>query len=529
MATYTIQASTLVSRNNASPGSPWATVTDANFLAYLKDMTDTTYVTFNGPGGNPSIPNNDTVLWTLAAPSIASGEFVARVSGWMRHRYGAMDAAKVQTGLQPYRATDAQPTSFQITTGAGISSTWVYKEPGYQSVAWTPTECATLKLAWYIKDSSSYNPKMQISEVGAKIYTLAPGTSTPSNVTQTTNSYPSIPVAIAATIDWEATTTEAQRLRVVTTEVMIRSGGTDPITGTLIGTATLDKLFSSTGTQNVTVTFDTAVANGTYKMYARSIRHRENETSIASDQYGAWSSAATLTMNVPLPNTPTASTTVEQANGRIKIAVTPVATSGYTSPVVDVQRSDDNGTTWVSVRDGIGVAAAFGTATNVYDYFPAKNQTVYYRARVRAAYTGGAYNPSAWTSSMSAIIYATAWTLKSPDNPALNILDLRVVGTPDEELSEDVGVFRPLNARYPTVVSGELSGWDGSIEVVCITNAEWIALKALIELQQPLVLESLFGWVKYIRIIGGAKVKSSGSATTPVRNVTLTYVDLGSV
>lgn len=523
MPTYTIQPTTLISRT----ASPWATVTDANFLAYLKDMTDTTYVTFNGPQGSPSIPKTDTVLWSLAAPTIASGEFVARVSGWMRTRYGAMDAANVQTGLQPYRATDSQPTTFQMATGSGISSTWVYKEPGYASVGWTPADCATLSLAWYIKDSGTFNPKMQISEVGAKIYTLAPGTSTPSNVTQTTSSYPVIPVAIAATIDWEATTTEAQGLRVVTTEVRIESGGAGPGLGTLVASQTYDKLFTTTGTQNVSVTFDAAVANGTYKVYARSIRHREFETSIAADQYGAWSSAATLTMNVPLPNTPTVSVTAQQADSRIKISVTPVATTSYTNPVVDVQRSDDNGVNWKSVRGGTGISATFGTAKDIYDYFPAKNQTVYYRARVRAAYTGGAYNPSAWSSSASAIIYATSWTLKSPDNPALNVLDLRVVNDPEEQLTEDVGVFRPLNGRYPTVVSGELGGWDGAVEVVCISNSEWLALKALLELQEPLVLESLFGWVKYIRVIGGAKVKNGGSSTQPVRNVTFSYVELG--
>lgn len=524
MPTYTIQPTTLVSRfQPPGTGSPWGSVTDANFLAYLSDMTDTTKVTFSQWG--PSVPTTDTVIWTLGNPSIASGEFVARVSGWLRHRYGGMTSNCV-TGLSPYRTTDAQPVSFALTMGAGSSSTWVYKEPGYASVSWTPAECAALNLAWYIKDTSGFTPRMEISEVGAKIYTLAPGTSTPSNVTETGNSYPTIPVAIAATVDWEVNTTEAQGLRTVTTEVRIESGGSGVGTGTLIATQTYDKVFTATGTQNVNVVFSAAISNGTYKVYARSIRHREGETSIAADQYGVWSSAATLTMNVPLPNTPTASVTVQQTESRIKISVTPVATTNYSSPVVDVQRSDDGGTTWKSVYGGIGITANFGSAKDVFDNFPTRNTTVQYRARVRATYTGGAVNPSAWTSTMSAIIYATAWALKSLNAPLLSVLDLRVIGEPDETMSEDVGVFRPLSARYPTVVSGELSGWDGSLEIVCITNAEWTALRNLLESQEPLVLESLFGPVKTIRVVGGAKVKTSGSSTQPVRNVTFSYVEL---
>lgn len=523
MATYTIQAASLVSRfQPPSSGSPWGTVTDANFLAYVKDNTDTTYVTFNT--GGPT-PKTDTAVFTLAAPTIASGEFVCRVSGWLRLRYGAVGTAK--TGLMPYRpAIDNQPASFQTTYGTGTSSTWVSREPAYETVSWSVADCAALNLAWYCSDTSTFNPKMQISEVAGKIYTIAHGTSTPSNTTMTTNSFPTIPVAIAATIDWEATTTDAQGLRTVTTEVRIESGGTGAGTGTLIATQTYDKIFTGTGTQNVNVAFSTPIANGTYKVYARSIRHREGETSIASDQYGAWSSAATLTMNVPLPNTPTASLTVEPNDGRIKISVTPVLTSNYISPKVDVERSDDGGNTWKAVYGGTGLAATFGVAKDVYDNFPAKNQVVYYRARVRATYTGGAVNPSAWTSSVSGTLYATAWMLKYPDDASKNILDLRVVGEPDEAMSEDVGVFRPLSARYPSVVSGELSGWDGSLEVVCISNAEWQALKTLLEIQKPLVLESLFGWVKTIRIIGGAKVKASGSSTNPKRNVTFSYVEL---
>jgi hypothetical protein len=135
-------------------------------------------------------------------------------------------------------------------------------------------------------------------------------------------------------------------------------------------------------------------------------------------------------------------------------------------------------------------------------------------------------NTSAWSSTASSTITAADWNLKCPENSTINVIGINVTGEPSETITEDMGVFRALDRQYPVVVSGQLSGWDGDLTINTTTSADWTATRTLIEAQKVLLLESPFGWSKYIRIINGASAAMMGTNTQPRRVITLQYVQV---
>lgn len=509
MSTYTIRPTSVITNAGGTNPSTQATV-----LTNLGDNSDVTTVNNTG---------TKSISWVfgLGNPSVPATEFVVRVGMSLRWKGNA--AGKYTIGGQIYRATDAKPAGVAALY-PNNSGAFTTTQVGYMSCSWTRTEVSTLRFLWYDGRSSSSWAQTDHADIFGSVYTLALASATPSPTTMTTSVYPVIPVTTTATIDWEASSYDWQNLRKVTTEVRIESGGTGVGTGTLVSTGSQDTMFTATGSVALNVTMPDALANGSYNVYARAIRYRESGT-VQSDQYGAWSTAATLTMSTPVPDTPTLSVSADQDADRVQINVTPVATSGYAGPYVFVQRSDDFGITWKSVRGASGIQGTFGTASTFYDYEAPRGLAVQYRAQVQATYSSF-INASAWSAAQSTVITADTWNLKSLSNPALNMIDLRVIGRPTEQVQEDLGVFRPLGRRYPVVVAGSLTGWDGELKVTCYGESEWESVKALAESQSILLLESLFGWSKYVRIISGAKSELAGTPTAPQRDLGLAYVEV---
>lgn len=673
MANYIIRPTSYVSGNYTTTNAASNAIVTTN----LGDNSDATSVIHN----SSTATNWDFGLATAAVPS---DEFIAKVGGWLRISGGAFNGnAYTYVGTRVYRIADGVPSS--VPTIAGGTGSPTSYETGQQNVEWPLTDLGNLRIRWYDGRTSS-SVTATTYDVWGQLYTIKKATSTPTATTMTTSTTAVIPVAVTATIGFEISAADYTKLRTATTEIRIESGGSGAGTGTLLATTSFDTIFTATGTITTNVSIPTPLANGTYNIYTRSVRYRDSQVTPLAEQYSSWSSAATLTMNVPAPTAPTATATADQTLDRVLIDAAPQLTSGYTTPItIDVQRSIDGGTTWTAIRGGTnaalnrtnlvpnpnfetnttgwtgnanttlarstaqfqaGIASAsltaiaagnvnistptgtagipvtagkpysftfymraaaitgftaqidwytaagafisssstssgpisgsqwvrVGTAnqtapataayatliaqmgsvaissvnyidslqfeqatssTNysdyggltIYDYEMPRAVATTYRARANALYTAGSVtNTSAWTTTSSVTINAIDWNLKVPENSALNIIDAAIVGAPSEQLTETMGVFRALDRQYPIVVAGTLNGYDGQIEIVTTTNAEWTALKAVLECQKVLLLESPWGWSKYIRIVGGAEIINSGSATTPRRTITANYV-----
>ncbi len=503
-------SSTVVQGGSTSPSSAATVVTN------LSDQSDLTFVT------NTAVAVN---RWDfgLTAPTIPADEYVARIGSSIRWKGNA--SGNYRIGCTTYRSTDTRPTTGALSyIYPNNSGAFASTEIGTSYVNWSVTDAATLRFQWYDGRNNPTFSTTQHAEAFASIYTIKRATTTCST-TSSTVSKPTFSCSTVGTIDWEYTATGGYGpLCSIGTQVWLEQGGTVPGTGTFIMTKSDTQTWTATQTRNISITSDTVIPNGTYRLYVRTIRYR-NDGTTASDTIGAWSAGVTFTQNVPNPTAPTFTATADQTNDRVTLVATPITTSGYTLPTITIQRSEDSGTTWETVRGASGVAGAFGSASTFYDYESPRGFNVQYRAFVSATYTGGAINTSASSTVRTTNITADGWNLKCPQDPTLNDLNLTVVGEPTENITEDLGVFRPLSATYPIIVSGELTGWDGGLSVYCSSDAEWLSLKGLINAQKVLYLESPFGWAKYVRLIDGAKTRVLGTPTAPRRPVELVYVE----
>lgn len=524
MPTYTLRPSSFVTGGGSNA---WGGVTsNAQMASYLGDNSDTTFAT-----RGTTVIGTTRSYFGLTAPSIPSTEFICRASHFIRWKGGGADQspATENLGVLTYRASDTAPTTANTFSPDG-RTTITTTDVGYNIVSWSNTDAATLRSHLYDYRSAYGMLTLTVYDIGSTLYTLTKATATVSNQTVTTAAKPTIPVTMTVTQGWEASEPEVSNLKRVVTEIRIESGGTTVGTGTLVGYGYTDQYNATTGTVNVVS--QQAIANGTYKVYARSSRFREGQTvdaAIAATDQGTWSTGATLTMNNPLPTAPTTTATVVQSFDYVQISATPVATASFTAPIVDIERTDDGGTTWTAIRGGTGIAGTFGSATIVRDYEMPRGVAVQYRARVTATYTGGFTMTSTWTTPAAVTVTINAdWNLKvvTVANGVLNMYDAQVIDKPSEELTENLGVFRPLDRRTPIVVAGTLGGWDGDLQIITSTAAEWDKLKALLEAQTVIYLESAFGWSKYIRITSGARMTTSGTIGMPVRRVTVNYVEV---
>lgn len=517
MANYTVRPDNTKAVVLNGGGTTPSTATTVR--QYLGDNSDATFVTK---------ATDNVIQWAFAltAPSIPTDEFMCRIG--MSTRFKVAAGLPVTMGLNVYRSTDTVPTSYYYMKAA--TTTITTTEVAYLSVGWDRSDAANLRIAW--QDQSPIARTYTTYELLSTIYTIKNSTCVPAATTMTNNATPTVNVAVTNTIGFEASTSDVQGLRKISVEIRVESSSSSGAgTTAALATGTYDYNALASGTDTIAVTATSALPNGTYKVYARATRHREGETSVATEQIGAWSSAATLTMSTPLPGEPFQfSATLNTANDSVTLSAVALVTGSYVPPkYIDYERSDDGGTTWTAVRNGTGVTATGSTPVVVVDYEAPRGYAVYYRSRIRATYTGGFLNTGPWSSgTVTVTIAADKWNLKVPQSDPLNVYNLRVVVDPQEDITEDLGVFRPLDRRYPVVVAGKLGGWDGEFTIATITTAEWDAVKALVEAQRVLLLQSPFGWEKYIRIINGARTLIQGTTTTPRRQVTFQYVEVSS-
>lgn len=215
-----------------------------------------------------------------------------------------------------------------------------------------------------------------------------------------------------------------------------------------------------------------------------------------------------------------------------KVAVHPGPTA-YWSPgglyddqVIVFERSLDNGVTWAALTTldaGIPTQTAQGD-----DYAAPRDAVAFYRAKV-VGYSGQDAVASAYASDAAAFAESdSAWWLKAPSDPALNVGAARVLGNSpiSEERTANVGVFRPLGRSTAVVVTGDVYGYDGTYDVLAVGDTEWEALEALLfDYTGDLVVQSPFGDTKTVRVISRS-VTTDGTPTLPRRIIAIGYVEV---
>jgi hypothetical protein len=197
----------------------------------------------------------------------------------------------------------------------------------------------------------------------------------------------------------------------------------------------------------------------------------------------------------------------------------------YDAQVIVVERSDDDGTTWIDVDE---VPAGVPTQVAQFDDYAApRGQAVIYRARV-IGFSGQDAVASPYSDDAAALVVNDGrWWLKADGDPSRNLGGVLVTGPLEFQRVQSVGVFRPLGRATPVVTSGDLYGLDGSYEVIVSGIAEWQAAEPLLlEWTGSVIVQDPFGSTRRIRIVD-RELELDGAAAAPRRTVTLGYVEVG--
>lgn len=495
----------VVRPDGVASGAGVVTVTGAaSANVALADQLDTTYIRHNAnaPAAYPFVG------LTLANPTIPANNDIMAASPGVRAK---ADGCNVWASLTTNEGSNFYGTPLVNVGTASAITTWdpiaSIKDTPYipsTSPAVYPAKCWTQALANALVINlgddivGSSSLRSYLYDAWVTFWYLDRPASTPTNPGTVTTALPTYSASITgASNDWKAHALLTHFA--VFDSTTYGAGGFDPATASPVweqyaeSTADYGVALANTVTQEMETPF---TASGTYRLYTRTIR---NTPYAASDRWGAWSYAQ-FVVSIDPATAPTVTATKSDTAQRVAIAVTPVAKTGHTAPLVSVERSSDSGTTWEAVRDATDVSGAYGSATTVYDYEAPRATALQYRARITDTYSGVPATSTWATATVTGTIAAIGWNLKVPQSPTLNIIGAAVLKDPDYNRSEDVGVFRPKGRSLPVIVANAMGGADGSLQVLATGAAEWTALEAVLRYQGPVYLESPFGWARWIRI-----------------------------
>lgn len=266
-------------------------------------------------------------------------------------------------------------------------------------------------------------------------------------------------------------------------EATYTAGGFDPGDDTYV-----ERLYVTDATARTTFTTAPTVdlPNGLYRAY---VRARDTAGDLSDWDYIGWE------QDVTIPDAPTLDATEDSDPPVIVLDVTDSDDSG----VVEVEYSDDIGTTWATVR-GSGVAPTSGALTLV-DHEAPLNATRMYRARTRIGDIG-----SAWSATATAtILESAAWYLSDPtsaDDPT----EIKVVPPFRWTHPLPATAQRPPTRTNAIVVRAARQSIETDITLRVDTYGERAALLDLLDGTRTLLLRTTHQGHHYVEIVSGIDV-----------------------
>ena len=261
--------------------------------------------------------------------------------------------------------------------------------------------------------------------------------------------------------------------------------------------------------------------SGTYRAYVR-VAKAVNGSPFYSDF-----AFSQFTITVTPPSVPTLSAAWNSSLGRATLTVTGTSPSGYVSQYFVVQRSDDDGVTYRTVRYGENITPNASHVGVAVDYEAPRGIVAYYRARAVGVDSSSNEFPSAFSTIQQVLITNDqTWWFKVIDDPELNIGDVRVLAQLDTNIEEPNTVFRPLGSTRPIVVAGPLQGEDGIYSIKTLTEAEYDEIYPVMTHQGTILVQDPAGNQKYVRIISRTFAAESKQGGVIYRDIDLAYVEV---
>ena len=532
MGTYTVRptssgaAAAATGFSRSDDLSSWLTsATAQQVAARLGDSSDSTAVRAT----NTTAALASVTGIPATAPSIGADEFVAYVGVSIRHSHGT---GLNQLGADLYLPSSGPWTNTRFSAGSTVKRT---------DTVVTPAGWANLAgLAWWVAAAGHATAASRpwIYDVWATAYTLEIPTVTVGAVTVLDGSSGTLAGTVTAVTGWEHTLdgdayglASDQWLQVPVAWAVAKGGdwnspvasGIETVTVTEAGTTTVD--WSAVVPDLEPGTYQARVCPGRFDI--------ESPRGYVQADGVWWGSWGTPVAYVVAPSTPPAAPTAVTVTAvdttqYVSVAVTVAAESGFTARWATVERSDDGGVTWIAPTTHTLPGAAGGTVYRS-DWWAPRGQTVRYRARVSGTTSVGGFTVvSGWTVAAGRGPAADGWNLKPVPFvlTAANVLTgATVLGPVEDGPFRDVAVLRPTGRALPVTMTTAAGGWDGDLVIACHGDDDWNRLRGMIETPGVYLLESPYGWARWIAITG-ARVSTRGTPTAARRTVTLATVEV---
>lgn len=448
----------------------------ASAHAALNDNSDSSYL--------DSFGTTDDVTLGLDDLSLPAGAVIKELAARIRTALSSAGSNGIRLTHGGLAGAEA---SITWTTPTTITA-WTYNAPlPYTTPPWTDSQVDGLvfTLSKSIWASASL---VRVYEAYIDVTYVAKPVVTPSLPTGTVTSTNLPTVEWDNTLDGDGGAQTHYQVRVFTS-AQYGAGGFDPATSD----ATWDSGDITSSAETAAVT--SQLGDGAHRAYIR-VGQTVNGTTHWSDYaYTAFTIDVDL---AAVPDSPTL--TVE--TGRIKVHVE--GNSGTaTTTHLEVQRSEDGGTTWEPLRlttDTDGIVA--GTSADLYDYEAPNGTLMSYRVRALHEVSAGAYVASDWAATATATWTDTAWWLKCPEHPDLNMIVVPA-GIPSYQRPARQGVFQALGSAQTVIVADKRGAPRGTLSLQIDTAAERDDLDALLDANATLLLQGPAGhhWPdRYLRI-----------------------------
>lgn len=447
-------------RPSSTTDNDGVTYNGASAHATVNDNSDSTYLSAFGLG--------DSIRFALDDITVPSGAVVKAVAARLRCASGS---------------TSANDLSVYLAWLGGIATRAL-------TINWQTITTVTVPL---LADASALNDSLidgasvgiecpgghaaqaLIHEVYVDVTTVAKPVTAPSAPTGTITATNTPTVEWVNTLDVDGGAQTHYQVRVFTA-AQYSAGGFNAASST----ATWDSGDVASAAASAQIT--TPLADATYRAYVRVGQTVNGVTHWSDYAYTGF------TVDVDLPAVPDTPTLTVQT-GRIKVHVEGNAGTATTTHL-EVQRSEDGGTTWEALRlttDTDGLVA--GTSADLYDYEAPNGTLMSYRVRALHEISAGNLVASAWASTATATWTDDDWWLKCPEQPSLNMI-VYPAGRPTYQRPARQGVFQALGSSETVVVADVRGDARGELKLQVDTAGEATALDALLDSGLTLLLQA---------------------------------------
>lgn len=123
------------------------------------------------------------------------------------------------------------------------------------------------------------------------------------------------------------------------------------------------------------------------------------------------------------------------------------------------------------------------------------------------------------------VVDENRWTFISPTDPTIRVDGIKVLLPVDQEVTEQIGMYRPLGRSSAVVVTSAISGDDGRYIFMVTSDSEWTNVYALIRYQGTIFVIDPIGRTKYVRFLT-RRWTEEGPVSKLRRRVTIDYVEV---